>query len=181
MCFSILLAVNFCLYKNKYRYYSCNFYKDILEKYNLKIKDMAMRYDIITTIPIKFFDSDVRSFFNVIGRIFIDLTETIIKESFEPYLDSFEKFLSGNKLSCANMIICKIELLDEYCSFIFGVLEKHLDLVKQEQICINPENEKIYSRVSGYLAEFLTYTYILKKEAEGAKIKYINKVFINNI
>lgn len=160
--------------------YVSNFKDNILEESNKIIKKIASNYDIITTIPIKFVDTDVRDFFNVIGRAYINLTERIVKEFFGEYYEALENVLSGNKLSCANMFICKVEMLDEYCSFIFGVLEKHIELVKQENLCINPEKEGIYSRVSGYLAEFLTYTYIVKKNRDGAKIKYLNKVFINN-
>ena len=145
---------------------------------NIKLKEIIYKYDIIATKPIRFLNCDVKLFFSVIGRAYIEILEEIIESSYPEYKDEFKIVMNGSKLSAANMIILRIGFLDEYCKFIFGVLMKHIERTKETGICIDPLEEGIYKRVSGYLSEILTYVYILKKEKES-KVAYVGKFFLN--
>ena len=62
------------------------------------------------------------------------------------------------------MIILNIVLLVEYYMFVFGVLEKYMELVKERAICLGPEHESIHSRVSEYLADILASIFIENKK-----------------
>lgn len=103
----------------------------------------------------------------------------IIDSRFSKYKESYHNIISGNRISVANMLIFKTDLLDEYSSFVFNVLEEHINLTKEKGLCDNPKKEKIYSRVSGYLAEVLTCTYIDYCK-DKYKLKTIDKCFIEN-
>lgn len=143
-----------------------------LKRSNKELQKLVDGYDLIATKPCRIINTTVDSFFKIIGQNYIDLMTEIIDSDFPEYKESYYKVIKGNKIHAANMIILKTNLLDEYCSFVFDVLEKHINLTKEKGICDNPKKEKAYGRVSGYLAEILTSTYI-----DYCKDKYKYRVF----
>ena len=142
-----------------------------------KLKNIIPQHDITTASPIRLLNNDVRTFFNVIGRYYIDLLEEIVINDYPEYRQTIQNVLKGSELYSGNMIIMKTSLLDEYCNFMFPVLQKHLEETKNRNICQSPETEKCYARISGYLAEILTSTFISKKSNE-ADIGIVGKYFI---
>lgn len=142
-----------------------------------KLETIIKQNEMVFTKPIKLLTCDVRSFFEVVGRTYINLLEEIIEELFAEYNTAFKKVLNGNELVSANMIILKIPLLDEYCDFVFSALEIHRHEVVRRGICEKPENEGVYARVSGYLAELLTATYVEKRKSEIKSVS-VRKYFI---
>lgn len=147
---------------------------------NRNLKNVIVKHDIITTKRTEMVNVSVKDFFDVIGRTYIDITTKIIKESHEEILPYYLKTINGNKIYSANMIILRTDLLDEYCGFLFGVLSNHLAYVKDNNICSNPTQDKIYSRVLGYIAEILTSTYILSKR-HHCKVRELSKAFIRDV
>lgn len=105
------------------------------------------------------------------------MLERIVREYYQNYHTSLITVLDGSNISAANMIVLKSCYLDEYCEFVFGVLEKHLEWVMQDGYCINPKNEKSYSRVLGYIAEILTCTYVVHNKNRLA-IAYTGKYLV---
>ena len=160
--------------------YIANINDTKLSESNKRIMKEIRGFDIIATHPCMIINSTVGSFFNIIGRVYIDLMTEIIDSEFVDYSKSYHQVISGNKLYAANMIILKTELLDEYCSFVFGVLDKHVRYTKERGICTNPETEGTYSRISGYLAEILTCTYI-NYHKDACKFKELGKCFVKNL
>lgn len=83
----------------------------------------------------------------------IDIIVRIIKEEFPEYIEAMEKYLNGNEHYFGNIFICKKEILDNYCNWLFTILAKY-DTQK---------NTKGYNeqelRVNGYLAERLLGIY----------------------
>lgn len=146
---------------------------------NRRIPDLVKHYDLAATRPCRVINTTVEAFFKIIGQDYVNLMTEIVDSDFPAYQESYHKILSGNKLYAANMIILKTDLLDEYCSFMFGVLKKHIERTKEKRLCLEPQTEKIYSRVSGYLAEVLTSTYI-EYCTDKRKIKLFGKCFIEN-
>lgn len=54
-----------------------------------------------------------------------DVLEEVIKEFYSEYEDSFHYLMySSNSYSPCNMMICRKELFDDYCEWLFGVLKK---------------------------------------------------------
>lgn len=157
---------------DRLRGFSVDFYSE-----SRKLEKIIKQNEMVFTKPIKLLTCDVRSFFEVIGRTYITLLEEIIEKSFAGYSASFKKILNGNELVSANMIILKTSLIDEYCGFVFSVLELHRQEVARRKICETPEKEGVYARVSGYLAELLTATYVEKRKKEIKSIS-VRKYFI---
>ena len=162
------------------QYYISSLKEKKLIESNKRIQQAISGFDIIATHPCMIINSTVGDFFKVIGRVYMDLMTEIIDSEFLIYKNSYHQVISGNKLYAANMIILKTEMLDEYCSFVFGVLEKHIKYTKERDICVSPETEGTYSRISGYLAEILTCTYI-NYNKETCKFKELGKCFIKEL
>lgn len=141
------------------------------------LRKMIYSADIVTTNPVRILNGSIKDLFDTIGRDYIELMKDIVNNDFNKYYASLNDVLDGSLLNAANMIILKIELLDEYCNYIFGVMERHLQLVKEKEICIDPINEKIYSRIPGYLGELLTCSYIRYKMST-CKVVCTGKYFV---
>lgn len=88
--------------------------------------------------------------------------------------------MKGKRFSCANMVVMKKEIYKQYCSFIFDVLFRHIDLLKQRGILADPYHETAFSRGAGYLAEILSYVFVKKMEADGMKVAYTDKLFLES-
>lgn len=93
------------------------------------------------------------------GRIHMPILDEIVKHDYPNIYPFMQKTLKSNKLYYANMIIMKKDALDEYCSFVFGVLDEHLRRCLNEGIYRDIE-EKSIARLSGYLGELLTSSFI---------------------
>lgn len=111
--------------------------------------------------------------FSSVGEKYLKQLKQIIDENFEDYIFFFNLTMSSKELHYANMIIMKDDIFEEYSSFIFRVLEIHYNLNNKDI------QNGSYKRISGYMAELLTNTFILKKKAQNQKIKYLNCLFIN--
>ena len=142
-----------------------------------KIETIVKNNDLVCTTPIEYISSTVGAEFQRIGRPYIDTLRTVIESLFPQYLSDFNKVITGRKLPAANMIILKYEYFDDYCNFIFSTLECVQERLVNDCV-IKDYNEKIYSRVPGYLAELLTATYILYFIHKNMKVAYLNKYFI---
>lgn len=148
-------------------------------KSNANIKKYSKKYDIIVPKPEIFVNCSVRDYFNANGAIYNKVLDEIIQNDYPEYYNTYSDMMRGTKMYSANMMIISMDYLDEYCNFCFDVLEKHIQIVKSRKICLSPESEGVYSRISGYLAEIITSTFIIHKK-NNLRIKEINKFFINN-
>lgn len=145
---------------------------------NMRIlSQLIVNNDIVTTEPVIFTNTNTEEYFKRIGRIYIDLLTEIINENYSVFSEAYNKQLKSNRLHAANMIVMKFEYFDDYCNFVFGCLETHIQQIKERGICKEPETELIYGRISGYLAELLTSTYILSRK-QYCNIAYTKKFFV---
>ena len=86
----------------------------------------------------------------------LDICREIIKKKYPDYLSSFDEFMMCDYYSPYNMFICKKELIDNYCVWLFDILfelEKRIDL---------SERDNYQKRVFGFLAERLFNVWIRK-------------------
>ena len=88
------------------------------------------------------------------------------------YLEAYEKNVTNDEryFFNFNMLIAKAEVFDEYCSFLFRVLERTEELV-------TPKGWERADRFAGYLGENLTTIYFLKNR-ERWKIAYAGKIWL---
>lgn len=98
----------------------------------------------------------------------LDIALEVIKKDYPDYIDVAHDILDSTMSYFANIVIMKSKDFDDYCNFLFGILEK---VEKQ----INPYDKRwapgtINGRWAGFLAERLTAFYITQKQKEGKKI-----------
>lgn len=167
--------LNIGVFNPEIRLKSCN--SKELKNSDVNLESIVTENDIIVTRPVVLMNTSVRDFMNIIGRQYIEIMDEIINSDFSEYTEAYNSVMSGSKLISANMIILRYNMLDDYCKFIFGVLEKHIDYVIANNICVNPYEEKAYARISGYLAELITNTFVFANK-KTKKIRYVGKAFI---
>ncbi|MBU5406196.1 DUF4422 domain-containing protein [Paraeggerthella hongkongensis] len=83
------------------------------------------------------------------------LMERVIKRHFNAYYPAFKRCVIRNYLFPCNIIICKREILDKYCHWLFNVesiLEQYIDPIKGR--------DSYQKRVFGFLAERLLNVFI---------------------
>lgn len=103
--------------------------------------------------------SNYFQFSSISGSHHLELIRKVIASDFPDILPYYNKTLLSNKLFYANMIIMKRELFQSYCRFLFSSLEKYNSILLQEGYYLNTE-EKSISRISGYMGELLTSSFV---------------------
>lgn len=99
-------------------------------------------------------------FFGVVsGIVHLDIVKSLVMKKYSYLYKYLDDTLNSNSLHCANMVIMRKDVLNDYCTFLFDILDSHIDYCVENSIIIS-KDEKIISRLSGYLGEILTSTYI---------------------
>lgn len=92
------------------------------------------------------------------------ITKEVVQEMYPEYIDSFEKFMHGNKASFFNMFYTTKQQMDNYCEWLFKILfevEKRVDI----------SNYDAYQkRLFGFLSERLFNIWL---EYNQPNIKYL--------
>ena len=97
-----------------------------------------------------------------------DKIKEIIKEDCPTYLETFDKVMNGNKMYQYNMMICKKEIFDSYCNWLFNILfilEKNIDLDQR-----NDYQKRIY----GFISERLLNIWVEKNDIKVKELKVYN-------
>lgn len=89
------------------------------------------------------------------------LLRDTIKEIEPDSIEAFDSFMAGKMRRSYNMLICKKKLFDDYCRYMFSVLMRYEEKLKNSK-------EEVYSRLYGSIAEFLLEVYILQG---GVKVR----------
>ena len=147
------------------------------------IRKTLAENDVILAMPREPFP--LNAFEDLQKFVYLDdiwkLIDLITKE-YPEYKADFLQVLNSTNISYCNMFISKREFLDEYCEWLFAVLEKMENIIDIEGYDDN------HKRIFGYYAEILLNVYILhhKKRVKTVYrvdlIESINqKQFIKNI
>lgn len=91
----------------------------------------------------------------------------IIKENYPSYFTSFKKIIYGKTQVWWNMFIAKRKIFDSYSKWLFEVLKKYDDYIREVL------HEERMPRVDGFLAELLLAVYVDKNIAPY-EIKYLD-------
>lgn len=84
----------------------------------------------------------------------LDRCRDIIYDIYPDYIDSFDEIINSNSAYLYNMIICKKELLNQYCEWMFNILfrlEKNTDLT---------DYDDYQKRIYGFLSERLLNVWV---------------------
>lgn len=112
-----------------------------------------------------------------IGGKHFEVLDPIIKEYYPKFYPFFKKTLKSSKLIGYNMIIAQKDIFNEYCSIMFGILDKYHKFYT-ENLYENQINKALL-RDSGYVGEIITDAYIRMIEHRNIRVKKLNCVFIN--
>lgn len=135
-----------------------------------RVNNLLDHYDIICTKKIV---ENRSSFwhFSIYGLEIINLIRNIIRVDYPSYYSFIAYTETPSTFHFGNMSIMKNELFDEYCTFLFGILEKVERILLADKWYIDFHKEKVFSRKLGYFGEYLTDLFIRRKKNENVKIK----------
>ncbi len=138
------------------RFFTDSFFEDhfLTEK---KIKKILKRYDVILPIKTKLKSQTVREQFleNTGTEYDLQILESVIKDTYPDYYDSYCKVFDGYVCYFRNMFITSKSIYDNYCQWLFNILfevEKRIDITNYDDY---------HKRIYGFLAERLLTVYIL--------------------
>lgn len=105
-----------------------------------------------------------------------DIVIDIIKKDYPQYINACEKSLNHNKCYFYNMFIMKKNLFNEYCTWLFDILQK-----AESQIDLKGR-DSYQRRAFGFLGERLLNIFVQYKTEtnQNIKIKTVNNIFIND-
>lgn len=158
----------FFSYKNKFQHSTYLSEDDfLLRKNEIKLnpnwkKDLE-KFDIIKVKPFTYYHCIQNVLTNILSTDDLDLLENVIKRSHPDYYDTYIQYMKyNNKISSCNMFLCRFELFDDYCKWLFGVLFELEKLVHISQY-------STAARIFGFLSEALFNIYCIQ---HNLKIKY---------
>lgn len=78
----------------------------------------------------------------------------ILKEKYPEYLDTYDLFMADNQIHFFNMMVCKKQLFDAYCQWLFDILFELEEKVNYD------DYTDYQKRIFGFLSERLLNVYI---------------------
>jgi hypothetical protein len=141
-------------------HYRRYFGMDITEE---NIKPLMADADVIMVEPSWYMDSVYAYFAKFMGAENMTILAEVMKRQCPEYFETLEKVCDGVKFHPFNMLLCKKELFDEYCEWMFSILEACENIVR-------PAPYTNARRALAYMAEMLTGVYFLHR---GMRIKSV--------
>lgn len=88
-----------------------------------------------------------------------DLVQTrlVISRLYPEYLDAFDDVMLGHQFSPCNILICRKDLFDQYCAWLFSI-----EFELYRRIDVESRSEPYQRRVFGFLSERLLNVYLRK-------------------
>ena len=129
---------------------------------------LSDRYDAVVTTPRLVLPS-VGKWFTKVSSLKTEHQKLLVQAVAEycpDYRDLFVDFLDGNLLYPNNMIIASKDIYDEYCSFLFSVLQ-----ILEEESAFDAMRSQ--PRYIGYCAELLTSFYLSMRKTEGLRLRSV--------
>lgn len=141
-------------------HYRRYFGMDITEE---NIEPLMADADVIMVEPSWYMDSVYAYFAKFMGAENMTILAEVMKRQCPEYFETLEKVCDGVKFHPFNMVLCKKELFDEYCEWMFSILEACENIVR-------PAPYTNARRALAYMAEMLTGVYFLHR---GMRIKSV--------
>lgn len=130
-----------------------------------QIEHILAEYDIISTKLITLNNSYYYGFSENHHQKDLDLTAYIIKKLYPDDFELFEELVHGPHTYFGNILICKKDLYDSYCAWLFPILfevEKQVDMTGY-----NNYNRRLF----GFLSEFLQTVWVRKMQLKIKECK----------
>lgn len=143
-----------------------------------ELPGLLEKYDIVTTKR-AVTRLRVRNFFMLAGAELIDMMVASVGKLYPSYQPFVKGCLRSHRLYFGNMTVMRNDIFDEYCTFMFSVLEDVKQTIISGGYLTDLRGEKMFSRKLGYLAELLTDTYInYKASVESLRVKPLTVAFL---
>ena len=145
---------------------------DIGNEQMQSLLDMKSEWDVILPYPSIHYPNISTQHIRYIKDEDWNAMLTALKEIAPDYLDAYNDLVSSGEkyFYNYNMLIARAEIFDDYCSFLFKVLERAEELTM-------PKGADRADRFAGYMGENLTTLYFLKNR-DKLKILYAGKIWL---
>ena len=142
-----------------YRRYFCTEEGRILT--GKEYEEILSEYDIITSKLLKlnfaYYDGYAANY----NRHDLETVEEVIRQDYPDYYETFEKLVHDKNTYFGNMMVCRKEIYDAYCEWLFGIFEKAEDKIDASGY------DDYHKRVYGFISEFLLYVWT---QVQGLKV-----------
>lgn len=152
------------------RYLSLNHKKDLEDVLSTEqVNNLLNNYDIILPQKRRYYiETNKSHYLHAHERDPFYVMESVVKTDYPEYSQSWDRVMKRTWAHMFNMFIMKKQPLDEYCSWMFEVLNK---VEKQTDISQYSQYEK---RVYGFLSELLLDVWLEKNQKYSTKeVKYV--------
>lgn len=129
------------------------------------IEEVMADADVLMVEPSWHIDSVYAYFAKFMGAENMTILWMVMKRLYPEYAETLEQVCDGVKFYPFNMMLCKKELFDEYCEWIFSVLGECEKYVK-------PSPYTNGRRALAYMAELLTGVYFIYKRMKIKTVPY---------
>lgn len=129
------------------------------------IKDLLADADVILVEPSCYVDSVYSYFAKYMGAENMTILSLVMKKLCPEYFETLEKICDGFIFYPFNMLISRKILFDEYCEWLFGILEECEKYIK-------PSPYTNAQRALAYMAEMLTGTYFIHRDFRIKSVPY---------
>lgn len=135
---------------------------DITEE---NIKELMADSDVMLVEPSYYVDSVYSYFAKYMGAENMTILSLVMKKRCPEYFETLEKICDDIKFHPFNMLLCKKTLFDDYCEWMFGILDECEKYIK-------PSPYSNARRALAYMAEILTGIYFIHRELKIRSVPY---------
>ena len=132
---------------------------------NSNIKDIMADADVLMVEPSWHVDSVYSYFAKYMGAENMTILSMVMKKRFPEYYKTLEYICDGIKFHPFNMLLCRNSLFNDYCQWIFTILEACEKYVK-------PAPYSNARRTLAYMAELLTGVYFIHRQYRIKTVPY---------
>ena len=152
------------------------------------LTDQLRDHDIVLPCQTVFLQNAREQLLGCCSAETFDRLRQVISDKYPDYLTDFDSFFAQNKCSLFNMMYCRRELFDAYCSWLFDILfelEKHVSLDD-----VNDYDKRLYGFLSERLINIWSvhnglipfYSPVIQTEMSNLeKIRLMRRNLTNNI
>lgn len=142
-----------------YRRYFCTEEGRILNARDYE--EILSSHDIITSKLLKLNFSYYEGYAGDYNIRDLEAVGEVIRKEHPAYYETFERLVHGKGTYFGNMMVCKKDLYDAYCAWLFDIFEK-----AEERIDASGYDD-YHKRVYGFISEFLLYVWT---QVQGLKV-----------
>ena len=143
-----------------YRRYFCTEEGRILTE--REYEEILSDYDIITSKLLKLNFTYYEGYASDYNIHDLEAVGEVIRQFYPAYHETFERLVHSKGTYFGNMMVCRKEIYDAYCEWLFGIFEK-----AEEKIDASGYDD-YHKRVYGFISEFLLYVWT---QVQGLKVR----------